>query len=197
MAYKEKHGRDYAISELNRWFDEIGISDESKIDTSLTIEQQTEIESFKQSRLTEISEIVSSIKDDSEKKIKESELLKELENEVQIKIESFDYVREKLIKALQKESIIITGEGLCKFNLKYPIEDTKGNILVKELIFKNRIKEIDLNKNSVKDDMDNRMGLIKAMLAARTGVSRGLISQLDLVEYEMCGLIISVFQRAD
>lgn len=82
---------------------------------------------------------------------------------------------EKLVDAICDGYMSVTPELELKYKLSEPIKDEDGVIKLDELVFKPRIRDIDVQKalKGVKDDDGN--GRLRAIASACTGVPKGLI----------------------
>ncbi len=95
----------------------------------------------------------------------------------------YDVTRQALIDGFMYGQLeFIQESGILKQKLFWPVENEDGEVVLKELLWKPRIREKDLAnpmKNVKQSDTNGRM---KAYISAYTGENKGVLGMMDLAD---------------
>lgn len=83
--------------------------------------------------------------------------------------------------------------GLLTQALDWPIESEGGSVTIKDLVWKPRFRESDLNEPLKGVKTNDSSGRMKAYIMAVTGVSRIKLGVLDYSDYGLSQTIVSYF----
>ena len=161
------NNREFAIEELNRFFDVRGVLEEDRIQYELTKEDKEEMKYLNESEKLEFLE-----KKDTDREL----VIKEIQKG-NIKISDTGEITQKLKIAVQDED----GKILCD-SLKFKNKDIKVRVLQNQLM--------GLNPKDT-------IGHIAGRIAARTGTSRHLILALDEDDYTIAVSILGIFLKSN
>lgn len=163
------HGRDVAISIYNQLCDHLGIPEDKRIESELTENQIEELEEMNLS-----------------------------ENEKLLKIEKTDTMREVIIQGIRKKILVLDESNRIVQTLLSPIINKEGKILHSELVWKEDYDFLTFENNAKNIDPEtNQIGMMRAMIASRTGVNRVMIGKLNSKDLNYAQALNSFFQTAD
>ncbi len=100
---------------------------------------------------------------------------------------------ESLVDAVCEGDLVINEDFTIKQILREPIQDKEGNPVVKELVFKARIKTETVQSHCQGVKSDDGDGRINAHIAALTSNPKELIKKMDYDDYNISAIIITVF----
>lgn len=157
------NSREFAIAELNRFFDARDVLEEDRIQYKLTKEDKEEMKYLTESEKAEFLE-----KKDTDREL----VIKEI-RKGNIQISDTGEITQKLKNPVSDED----GKILCE-NLKFKNKDQKIRVLRNQIT---GLKE------------DDQIGFMCGKIAAKTGTSRHLILSLDEDDYIVSVSILGLF----
>lgn len=164
---ESEHGREFAIAQLEEWYDKMNVLPKNRIKSELLPEEEEEV-------LREGSDDIDADKiTDAEK---------------------FDVTREAVIKAFQSKRLILNEEKELQYKLQDPIKKKSGEILHESVTFK-RYRRGQLTRNLSGLGEKDMFKYVDAKLATRVGLSRGDVELLFEEDHQVMSSVDTLFLR--
>ena len=163
------HGREVGVKFYNELCEKLGIPEDKWIDSELT-----------------------------EQQIEELDELNLTDNEKALKIEESDSTREIIIQGFQKKIFTFSEEGNIIQKLISPIKDKSGKVLHSVLEWNEDYDYLTFENNAKNINPElNQIGMLRAMIASRTGVNRVMIGRMRSKDISYAQALNGFFQTAD
>lgn len=105
-----------------------------------------------------------------------------------------DILREKLIESFMYGELIFDDKtGVLKQILIEPVKKESGEIVLKELNFKPRIKRSALNEPMKSVKTNDTDGRLRAWISAITGANKAYLGSMDTSDYSTAEAIVTYF----
>lgn len=100
---------------------------------------------------------------------------------------------QKILKYIMQGRIKIDENFNLMYELKTPVTDTTGNMVLDLLTFKPRITNQEFKNKFKGFKSDDAHGILIASMAASTNQNTGILSKMTVKEYNFCTSIVSYF----
>lgn len=105
-----------------------------------------------------------------------------------------DVMADKLVEGFMYGLLILDAEnGNLTQKLDFPVGTESKSVSIKELIWKPRFRESELNEPLKGVKTNDSSGRMKAYMSAITGAPKSLLGSLDYSDYSLSQTIVSYF----
>tara|TARA_R110000796_G_scaffold166023_1_gene282899 strand:- start:193 stop:618 length:426 start_codon:yes stop_codon:yes gene_type:complete len=111
----------------------------------------------------------------------------------QDEIEDIDSSKNNLANAIMRGHLILDKSHNLVHTLKFPILDEDGKPALSVLTYKPRLMMQEIEQKTQSINMKNTFELLRAYVAALTGVNSGLIKKLDTSDHKISQTIALFF----
>ena len=104
-----------------------------------------------------------------------------------------DVMADKLVEGFMYGNLVFDNLGNLTQKLEFPLGTESKSTSLKDLIWKPRFRESELNEPLKGVKTNDSSGRMKAYMSAITGVSKPLLGSLDYSDYSLSQTIVSYF----
>lgn len=104
-----------------------------------------------------------------------------------------DVMADKMVEGFMYGLLILGDLGNLTQKLDFPVETESKAVSIKELIWKPRFRESELNEPLKGVKTNDSSGRMKAYMSAITGITKQKLGTLDYSDYSLSQTIVSYF----
>lgn len=104
-----------------------------------------------------------------------------------------DVMADKMVEGFMYGLLILDDLGNLTQKLDFPVETESKAVSIKELIWKPRFRESELNEPLKGVKTNDSSGRMKAYMSAITGITKQKLGTLDYSDYSLSQTIVSYF----
>ncbi|MCK5613806.1 hypothetical protein KAR91_68715 [Candidatus Pacearchaeota archaeon] len=104
-----------------------------------------------------------------------------------------DVMADKMVEGFMYGLLILDDLGNLTQKLDFPVETENKSISIKELIWKPRFRESELNEPLKGVKANDSSGRMKAYMSAITSITKQKLGTLDYSDYSLSQTIVSYF----